>query len=155
MWIADLIFGARPPRRLQQPLLIEYAPKDANWRRVRPRYDADPVRAWCAETDSVIVTDHGELKVRGGRDMIVTQELGHNSVVRADVFDRTYESLGGGLYRKRHDLVLRYFTLDRPALVRTLEGEQHAEAGDWIMEGVIGELWPIDAEEAERKYRPA
>ena len=134
--------------------LIEYPPRDAEWRRVSPRSDAEPVRAWLAEGDTVVEGEHGKLKARGGEDMIITRTHGERSVVRSDIFYRTYEAIGlGGLYRKRGDVVFRYFTLDRPAIVRTLEGEQHAEAGDWIMEGVIGELWPVPAEEAEEKYR--
>jgi hypothetical protein len=54
----------------------------------------------------------------------------------------------------RPDITLRYFTLDRPATIQTLEGEQHARAGDWIVEGVNGELWPVPPETAREKYEP-
>jgi hypothetical protein len=66
-----------------------------------------------------------------------------------------YEPLGGGLYRKRTDVILRYFTLKRRVVVQTLEGPQAARPGDWIMQGVAGELWPISPEKAREKYEPA
>lgn len=134
-------------------MVLQYPPRDVEWRRVRPRGEAAPVHAWRAEADQFVDTAHGRLRARGGEDMIVVHEDGARAVVRGDIFERTYEALGGGLYRKRSDLTFRYFTLDRPALVRTLEGDEHAEPGDWIMEGVVGELWPAQREEAERKYR--
>lgn len=156
MWLTDLIFGVRPPRQgRRSPILIEYPPANADWRRVRPRDTGEAVRAWLAESDSVVESGGGKLKARGGQDMIVAGGTGSRSVVRRDVFDRTYKDLGGGAYTKRTDVILRYFTLDRPAIVRTLEGERGAEPGDWIMQGVMGELWPVPQDEAERKYRPA
>lgn len=156
MWLTDLIFGARPPHRVRQaPIMIKYPPADADWRRVRPRDSSETFRAWLAESDSVVDTGDGQLNARGGQDMIVAGKAGSRSVVRRDVFDRTYKDLGGGAYTKRTDIVFRYFTLDRPAIVRTLEGERRAEPGDWIMQGVMGELWPVPYDKAERKYRPA
>jgi hypothetical protein len=29
-----------------------------------------------------------------------------------------------------------------------------AEAGDWVMQGVAGELWPVPAAKALSKYEP-
>lgn len=150
MWLVDFIFGARPSPRLS----LDAPPDDANWRNVRPRSDGKPVRAWVAEADHVISTPSGQMNVEGGADMIVAHEKDDRAVVRRDIFDRTYEAIGGGLYRKRDDLVLRYFTLDRPVIVETLEGPQSAVPGDWIMQGVSGELWPVPRHKAKEKYRP-
>ncbi len=151
MNLFTLIFGERHPRII----VIEAPPRHVHWRRVRPRADQLPVRAWPAEADHRIHSGRGTLMARGGKDFIVETASGDHSVVRSDIFERTYEALGGGLYRKREDVELRYFTLDRPAIVKTLEGEQEAEAGDWIMQGVAGELWPAPRAEAERKYEHA
>ena len=98
-------------------------------------------------------TAQGKLQARGG-DYIVTYEAGDQAVVRADIFEKTYEPDGVGIYKKRSDIVLRYFKLKRPALVHTLEGEQRAEPGDWIMQGVAGELWPVPEEKTLQKYDP-
>lgn len=86
--------------------------------------------------------------------MIVDHGGGDRSVVKCDIFERTYEPLGGGLYRKRSDIVLRYFTLEEPATIETLEGLQDAEPGDWIMQGVAGEMWPVPRDKALEKYQP-
>lgn len=153
MWLVDLIFGARPSPA-HSLVHIARPPSDANWRRVRPRGDGRPVRAWLAESDHVVHAQGGDLEAHGGEDMIVAHSDNQRAVVRRDIFDRTYEALGGGLYKKRDDVVLRYFTLDRPAIVETLEGAQEAAPGDWIMQGVRGELWPVPRREAEEKYRP-
>jgi hypothetical protein len=40
-------------------------------------------------------------------------------------------------------------------MVHTLEGDQKAAAGDWIVQGVTGELWPVPREKALKKYDPA
>lgn len=136
-------------------VVIDEPPARARWKRVRPRPAQRPVRARRAEADANIETPHGPAFARGGADYIVAHGAGDYAVVRGDIFERTYEALGAGLYRKRTDLVLRYFTLDRPAIVETLEGPAKAEPGDWVMEGVAGELWPIAAEKAQEKYEPA
>ncbi|MEQ1812792.1 MAG: hypothetical protein ABL889_22890, partial [Terricaulis sp.] len=72
-----------------------------------------------------------------------------------DIFERTYRKRIFGGYEKRPDVVYRYFTLPRAAIVQTPEGPQRAEPGDWIMQGVVGELWPVRPDEAASKYAPA
>jgi len=147
--IVDLLFGVRP-----KPLLkIESAPDNADWRHVRPRESGDIVQAALATKDQDVETSHGTLRARKGEDMIVTYKPGDQAVVRRVLFERTYEPARDG-FRKRVDVDLRYFTLDRPALVETLEGPQVAAPGDWIMEGTDGELWPVKKQEAKRKYKP-
>lgn len=149
MQLVDLIFGKSPSRRI----VLRRAPSNVRWRRIRPR-TANPVRAHVAEADHRIQTSGGELHAEGGVDVIVENDEGGASVVRRDIFDRTYEALGGGLYQKRADVVLRYFTLPHAALIETLEGERRAAPGDWIIEGVTGELWPVPRRTALEKYEP-
>ncbi|MGE3931344.1 MAG: hypothetical protein AB7G05_14375 [Hyphomonadaceae bacterium] len=108
-------------------------------------------RAWTAESEHVIDTGGARMEAHPG-DMVVEHRNGDKSVVRPDIFAQTYDALGGGLYRKRDDIVLRYFTLAEPALIETLEGPQPADPGDWIMQGVNGELWPVEREQARHKY---
>lgn len=146
-WFAQLLGDRRT--------IIEAPPKRVRWRDVRAREQQETVRAWRVESDHRISTSRGSLQARGGQDVIVETPDGDHSVVRSDIFERTYEALGGGLYRKRGGTRLRYFTLDRPALIKTLEGVQEAQPGDWIMQGVAGELWPVPRAEAEAKYEPA
>jgi len=147
------LFSWLAPKRDYE--VIEQAPVNANWRRVRPKPNQRPLRAHRAEADTEVQGAHGKMRARGGQDYIVTHSPDDRAVVRGEIFGRTYEPLGGGLYRKRPDVVLRYFTLDRPVMVQTLEGLAKAGPGDWIMEGVTGELWPITEESARERYEPA
>lgn len=149
----EVIFGARPSFA-RSPVTIKAPPRHARWRKVRPKDDGERVRARRAEADHEVTTSHGKLRARGGKDFIVTYPKGDRAVVAEDIFEKTYEPDGMGAYKKRSNLVLRYFTLKRPALIHTLEGEQRAEPGDWIMQGVAGELWPVSPEQALQKYHP-
>jgi hypothetical protein len=38
--------------------------------------------------------------------------------------------------------------------VPTLEGYERANAGDWVVRGVLGELWPVSPQEAAQLYEP-
>lgn len=146
MSLLDFVFGQRS--------VIHHPPTGVDWRAARPRAGGAPVRARVADSDQTVATGAGRLQARSGHDVIVADADGDRSVVRLDIFEKTYEPLGGGLYRKRDDVVLRYFTLDRPALIETMEGQQRAEPGDWIMQGVTGELWPVAKDKALEKYDP-
>lgn len=154
--IGHLLFGRRPDEAMRRNgrIVISRPPARVRWRSVRPRDETLPVRAAIAEENAALPNGHGKLQARNGRDVIVSDGGGDQSVVRRDIFERTYEPLGGGLYRKRDDVMLRYFTLDRPALIETLEGPQEAAPGDWIMQGVAGELWPVSRDKALEKYQP-
>jgi len=144
------LFGAEHRAREE----IDAPPTGVRLRAVRSRAGS-ATRAWRAEADSDIETSEGMLHARGGQDYVVAHSPDDRAVVRGDIFEATYEPLGGGLFRKRSDVVLHYFTLNRPVVVQTLEGPQHAAPGDWIMQGVAGELWPISSDKAREKYEPA
>ncbi len=145
MNLVELVIGARPRWH------IDATPHNVKWRQARPK-PTKPVRAWRAEGDTRVETEGGVLVARGGADYIVQYEDGARAVVRDDIFQRTYTSIGGGVFEKRTDIVLDYFVLDRDAVVATLEGEQHAKRGDWVMKGVAGELWPVPRTKAREKY---
>ena len=146
MSITSLIFGARPK-------FISEPPRNAQWREASPLPSHETVRAHLAAKDEPVDTGQGNLRARKGKDMIVEYDNGDRAVVRRSIFESTYEPAEDGRYRKRADVRLRYFTLDGPAIVETLEGRQRAAAGDWIMEGAEGELWPVPREKAKKKYR--
>lgn len=134
--------------------MLTAPPPGARLRKVRARA-APAKRAWLAGADCRVQTRHGTLLARGGKDYILAHGPCDHSVVRRDIFEIMYEPLGAGLYRKRRDVILRYFTLKRRVIVQTLEGAQVAEPGDWIMQGVKGELWPISPDKARDKYERA
>ena len=152
MKLVDLVFGRRPAPSAPAPLdVIDRAPAGVWWREVRPRPNGG-VRACKATQDGVLETDRGAQRYAAGRHYVVTHSDGDAFLVRADVFESTYRPMGDGRFAKRTDIVLRYFTLNRAVTVRMLEGLERAEAGDWIMEGRLGELWPIDPDKAHTLY---
>ncbi len=135
--------------------MIDAPPRTVKWRRVRPKEEGPEVHAWEARHDDTVALDGGDLKAQAGRDMIVEYESGDRAVIRKDIFKRTYKRVAAGRYRKRTDITLRYFEAQHPVCVKTLEGLQDAEPGDWIMQGMAGELWPVQPSEAEARYAPA
>lgn len=153
MNVMRALFGS-PEAASSRRAPLQAPPAGVRWREVRAK-PAAAKRAWLSEEDQLIDTEHGKLRARAGKDYILAHGPGDHSVVRRDIFEAIYEPLGGGLYRKRTDVILRYFTLNRRVVVQTLEGPQAARPGDWIMQGVKGELWPISAEKAREKYEPA
>ncbi|MGD9965906.1 MAG: hypothetical protein AB7T59_05255 [Hyphomonadaceae bacterium] len=153
MNVMRALFGA-PAQSSPRPPSLTSPPTGVRMRRVRAKA-APAKRAWLADTDTLLDSEHGKLRARAGKDYVLAHGPGDHSVVRRDIFEATYEPLGGGLYRKRTDVIFRYFTLKQRVVVQTLEGPQAARPGDWIMQGVKGELWPVSAEKAREKYEPA
>lgn len=151
MNIIHAFLGERPAAR---PVLLAAPPKGARMRRVRAKPSAAK-KAWLATADTNVSTDRGVLRARGGQDYVLAHGPGDHSVVRRDIFEAMYEPLGNGLFRKRTDVIFHYFTLKRRVVVQTLEGPQAAEPGDWIMQGVKGELWPVSPKKARETYEPA
>jgi hypothetical protein len=138
--------GAHGMRRLAD------APPGVVLKAIRPK-GAEAVRADLAQDDGVIADKGGELRYYAGRHYIVTYKNGDRAAVERRIFERTYNRRFDGKYEKRRDLTLHYFTLPYPVIVETLEGEKLAEAGDWIVRGVVGELYPVAAEVAREKYK--
>jgi hypothetical protein len=147
------MFGRR--RRSREPPRINRAPPGAVWRSIRPRASDTAVRAELARSSGAIETPRGDLRYEAGKHYIVHYEPGDRAPVRRSVFEDTYQRREDGLYQKRIDIVLRYFTLPYDVIVETLEGEEMAQSGDWIVEGVGGELWPMAPQIGEKKYVPA
>ena len=95
------------------------------------------------------------LQARGGKDYIIAYGRGDHAVVRGDIFERTYEPLGGGLYRKRTDMCCATSRWIAPVhRARRWKARSAPRAGDWIMQGVAGELWPVPRDKALEKYEP-
>jgi hypothetical protein len=150
MRVIDTIFGARPA----PPPLISAPPPDAVWHAVRPRANA-PVRARLATRNGALRTTGGLLHYRSGEHYIVTRRGGGASVVKRSIFEATYRRRSDGQCEKRTDIDYRYFVLPHPVIVATPEGRQRAAAGDWIMQGTEGELWPISPAKGILTYAPA
>jgi hypothetical protein len=154
MNIVSELLGLAPRERESTPR-ISSAPSGVKWRFVRPKSDAHPVRAELAQADGELPSQQGALSYKKGEHYIVEYGDEDRAPVRRTIFERTYRQRADGRYEKRSDVVLRYFTLPYPAMIETLEGVRRAEPRDWIMVGVVGEMWPISPDEARRKYKPA
>ena len=49
---------------------------------------------------------------------------------------------------------IRAVKMQDPFTVNTMEGTMTGKAGDYLVEGIEGELYPCDASIFERKYEP-
>ena len=122
---------------------------------VTPRNGVRKVRAALADQDGEFTTTAGNrVAYRNGADYIVDDELGARTVVRKDIFEKSYRRIARGLYKTRHNLRLRAAVADRDMDVMTLDGVRTAHRTDWIMIGVADEMWPAPVEVAREKYRP-
>lgn len=154
MDIVDLIIGRQPTNAaptLPQTVITK-APHGVTWTQVTTRADGQAGRAKLARRDGRLRTKHGVVSYLKDRHYIVDYGGGDRAVARRDIFERIYTPLGGGRYAKRAEIVYRYFTLPYDVTVNTAEGPEAAKAGDWIMEGIEGELYPIRPEHARKLY---
>jgi hypothetical protein len=146
MSVLKWIFGERP-----SPLeIITHPPEGVEWRSAHPRAGV-VVRAQLAGKDGVLRSARGRMRYRKNTDYIVDRE-GEHSVVSKDIFEKTYVRLDDGRWEKRTDIAYAYFTLPRTVTVATREGPQRADPGDWIIQGVEQELWPVARARAEQIY---
>ena len=53
----------------------------------------------------------------------------------------------------KRPIPIRCIRMEEPFEVETMEGTLRGKAGDWLMIGVEGELYPCDAEVFEKTYR--
>lgn len=155
MDFVDFVIG-RSPRSTVPALpatIITKAPAGVTWTQVTARTQGRTVRAKLTKRHGRLRTKRGVAAYAPDRHYIVDYGHGDRAVARRDIFERVYQSVGGGKYEKRPEIVYRYFTLPHAVTVDTAEGPEAAKAGDWIMEGVSGELYPIAPERAREIYQ--
>ncbi len=138
----------------EKPVRIDRPPPGAVMRAIRSR-GSEPVEAVLAGDDGTIEAAAGALHYRAGRHYIVAYANGDRAPVEKRIFELMYRARDDGRYEKRTDVVLHYFTLSYPVIVETLEGDRLAAPGDWIVSGVVGELYPVPRDSAEQKYQAA
>jgi len=108
------------------------------------------VEARQLETPRTWVTARGqELQAEAG-DWLVTSGNDQWTVV-GDIFAKTYQQVGPGRFAK----TAKVEAVQVPKLIRvkTLEGEAVAHAGDWLLRGVSGEVWPVTHPIFVERYR--
>lgn len=117
-------------------------------RRYRP---TAVVRATRLASPRVWRTARGSALSAAAGDWLVTDGA-EEWTVAPDIFRRTYRRLADGRFVKQEPV--RAARLDRSAEVPTLEGVARAEAGDWVLCGVDGELWTVTDTFFRAHYEP-
>lgn len=92
----------------------------------------DASRTWHTDRGSELSADPG--------DWVLTDGATEWTVDDA-VFRSTYRRRPDGRFEKHG--VVRAVRVDRAVAVPTLEGTAAAEAGDWVLSGSSGDLWPV------------
>ncbi len=94
---------------------------------------------------------HGEHLIGEAGDWQVRDKAGDERTVRDAEFRKTHERLDGDRWRRRG--TLRAWRVTEKVTLRTIEGRTHAYPGDWVVEGLSGERWPVPHEQFRRTYR--
>ncbi len=119
----------------------------AAWVRLRRRGEVTAVRQ---DQDWTWTTSDGTVLRGQAGDWKVTGDNGSSRSVVASIFERTHEPLGGDRWRRVGEVRGRQA---RPGeVVHSLEGDQTARPGQWVLHGVEDEEWLVSAEHLERAY---
>ena len=119
----------------------------ATWVRFRRRGEVTAVRR--TEPWSWTTSDGTEMHGAAG-DWEVTDDDGATRSVAASIFERTHEPVEGDRWRRVGELWGRQA---RPGeVVHSLEGDQRARVGQWVLRGVEGEEWLVSATHLEASY---
>jgi hypothetical protein len=90
---------------------------------------------------------HGE-----AGDWRVIDDHGHERTVGDAEFRKTHLYLGSGRWRRIGEF--RAWQVEEALVMRTKEGVATANPGDWVVEGVHGERWPVSDQQFRRTYQP-
>jgi hypothetical protein len=119
----------------------------ATWVRFRRRGEVSAVRR--DEPWSWTTSDGAVMQARAG-DWEVTDEDGDTRSITASIFEKTHEPLGRDRWRRTGEVRGRRA---RPGeVVHSLEGDQTARDGQWVLRGVEGEEWLVSTERLEGTY---
>lgn len=83
-------------------------------------------------------------------DWAVIDDSGQERSVAPESFSASYELIEGNRYRRKG--IFRARQVEVQETIGTDEGDAVAHIGDWIVEGVHGELWPVPADRFEATY---
>jgi hypothetical protein len=91
-------------------------------------------------------------RLRGGPgDWCVIDDGDDERTVRDLEFRASHEPLGGGLWRRTG--TFSAWRVSERLVLRTMEGQAIAQAGDWVVEGHRGARWPVTDEQFRRTYK--
>jgi hypothetical protein len=91
-----------------------------------------------------------ELQGEAG-DWHVRDSFGDVRTVGNAEFRQSHEPLGGELWRRVG--MFSAWRAREQLVIRTKEGQATAHPGDWVVEGALGERWPITDKQFMRTYR--
>jgi hypothetical protein len=118
----------------------------ATWVHFRRRGEVTAVRR--TEPWTWTTSDGAVMRGRAG-DWEVTDHGGSRSV-DATIFEQTHEPIGGDRWRRTGEVRGRQA---RPGeLVHSLEGDQTARLGQWVLSGIAGEEWLVSTDHLESAY---
>jgi hypothetical protein len=86
-------------------------------------------------------------------DWHVLDDSGDERTVRDDEFRASHAPLGGERWLRTGTFTA--WQVSETQILRTMEGQAVARAGDWVVEGRGGERWPVTDEQFQRTYRPS
>ena len=119
----------------------------ATWVRFRRRGEVTAVRR--DEPWTWTTSDGTAMRGQAG-DWEVTDDDGAARSVDAAIFDQTHEPIDGDRWRRVGEVRGRQA---RPGeVVHSLEGDQTARLGQWVLSGVAGEEWLVSSEHLEATY---
>ena len=119
----------------------------ATWVQFRRRGEVTAVRR--DEPWTWTTSDGTAMRGQAG-DWEVTGDDGAARSVDAAIFDETHEPIDGDRWRRVGEVRGRQA---RPGeVVHSLEGDQTARLGQWVLRGVAGEEWLVSAEHLEATY---
>ena len=96
--------------------------------------------------------DEEEEELRGDAgDWHVRDSFGEVRTVGNAEFRKSHEPLDGELWRRVG--MFSAWRTSETLVIRTKEGRATAHPGDWVVEGALGERWPISDEQFRRTYR--
>jgi hypothetical protein len=93
-----------------------------------------------------------ELSARAG-DWLVVDEFGTERTVKHREFLASHRSVNGNRWERTGAVMAWQVT--EPTMVRTLEGRAVAQPGYWIVQGPLGERWPVPDDQFRRTYTPS
>jgi len=96
---------------------------------------------WTSRSGQTMQADAGDWQVQVGEA---------TWSVRDDIFQTSYEHVGGNQWQRRGDVFAR--PAQPGETIETLEGPTTAFDGDWVVRGADGEQWPVAAREFAERY---
>ena len=96
---------------------------------------------WTSRSGHTMQADAGDWRVEAD---------GETWSVRDDIFQTSYEHVGGNQWQRRGTVLARPAQPDET--IETLEGSTTAADGDWVVRGTDGEEWPVPAREFAERY---